>query len=145
MVQISKRKVPERISLILFQLLFEVMGKKFREDEFANILNDLFSETEKIMLIKRIGILYLLLKEKDRETICDVLKVSPGTVSKFAIFIHRESAIVKALKRILQNEKLAELFEDVFSFFFPPMRYGKNWSQGLKDEYMKKLKRKIGI
>ena len=114
MVQISRKKLPKELLSKLLLLFFEVVGKKNKNDEFEKIINDLFSETERIMVIKRIAIMYLLMKQIQPVIIADVLSVSLSTVAKFSILMEKSEGVVPYLKKLLQKEKIADFFEDVF-------------------------------
>lgn len=146
MVQISRRKLPEEIISKLFILFFEVVGKKNKQEEFTSVINDLFSTTERIMIVKRIAMIYLLLKNIDQRTIVDTLKVSPSTVSKFSFIAQESKGISPFIKSILSKEMVGEFFEDIFfNLFSPPTKYHSNWSMGRKLELERKRRRERGI
>ncbi len=146
MVQISRNKLPEEILSKLLLLFFEVVGKKNKNEEFEKIINDLFSPVERIMIIKRIAIMYLLMKQIQPVIIADVLKVSPSTVAKFSIIMDKSEGIVPYLKKLLEKEKISDFFEDIFDDLFNyPGRYGINWSQAWKSKIEKENRRRTGI
>jgi len=147
MVRISKTKLPKETLLKLFSLFFEVLGKKSNKDEFLMITNDLFSETEQIMIIKRISVIYLLLKEIDNSTISEVLKVSTGTIWKYAFLIkNNDKGIVSFIKKILEKEKVREFFDDIFyELFARPGKPGTNWKIGWQYKFERERKKQTGL
>jgi len=146
MVQISKRKLSDKTLSKLFLLLFHTVGKKNKQEQFEKIINDLFSDTERIMIIKRVAIIYLLLKEIDQKTITDVLKVSSSTVSKYSITAKRGEGIVSFFKRLLQKEKFVEFFDDVFyELFARPGIYGINWERAWQSKAKRERLEQQGI
>ena len=65
MTRISKHELTDEVLEKLFTLFFEIVGKKQRKDEFQKVINDLLTPVERIMIAKRIAIVYLLLKSID--------------------------------------------------------------------------------
>ncbi len=146
MVQISKKKLPKDVLAKLFLLFFEVVGKKYLRNEFQEVIDDLFSETEQIMIIKRIAIIYLLLKDVDNATISEVLSVSPATICRFASLTRKNEGIVKYLNKVLKHEKIADFFNEVFyELFARPGKYGINWSNAWKTKFEHERKKQTGL
>ena len=145
MVQISKRKVSDEITAKLFLLFFEIVGRKNQKEEFEKIIDDLFSDVEKTMIIKRIAIIYLLSKKIDQRTISKVLKVSPSTIGKFSIIVQKSDGIVPYFKKILAGEKVADFFEDILTTLIPPTAYGTDWKLGWKLEKDRQRRKRQGI
>ena len=54
------------------------------------MLAELFTKTEKIMLAKRIALIYLLSKDVPFEKIEELLHLSPVTISKFSLKIDQD-------------------------------------------------------
>lgn len=126
MVRISPYKIaPEKYHKI-FSIFYEVVGKQ-QKDLFNKVLFDLLSPAERVMIVKRIAIIYLLMKDIDYRMICKVLKVSYTTVSKFRIMMEKSEGIVPALQSILKIEKISLLFKELFNDVFAPGVYGINW------------------
>lgn len=67
--QISKRKVDDKVLDKTFRLFFEIVGNRKNRNEFFLVSSELLSPTERIMLGKRIAIVYLLLKDIDKAVI----------------------------------------------------------------------------
>ena len=116
MVHISRTKIPEKVLIRIYQLFFEVFSRSRSHDSFLELLDDILTPTEKIMLAKRIGILYLLIKEVDQSIIADILKVSTSTVSIYSVqFYKRDTKMIKIIKDMLVKEKVLDFMEDIFA------------------------------
>lgn len=147
MVRISKRKLPAETLSKLLLLFFEVIGKKNDRDEFIRVIDDLFSETEQVMIIKRISIIYLLLKKIDNTMIADVLKVSTGTIWKYAYLTkHQNQGLVMIINRVLEKEKIRDFFDNIFyELFARPGKYGTNWKSGWYHKIEREAKKQTGL
>lgn len=128
MARISRFKLSDRVYDKLFVFLFELVGKRRNKDDFNRILFDLLSPVERIMVTKRVMIIYLIMKAVDTRTICKVLKVSNGTVCKFRLLMEQSQGIVPALKQLLREEKVILFLKELFNDLFAPGVYGINWS-----------------
>lgn len=127
MVRNSRFQLDDDILEKLFNLFFEVVGKKSDKDEFREVMIDLLSPAERIMISKRIAIIYLLLKKIDYYNICEVLKVSAATVAKFSLLMEKSRGIVPTFKSIVNKEKVGEFLEELFNTLYAPGVYGINW------------------
>ena len=83
MIRISYLKIKEEDYEKIFSIFYQVLGKTADKNEFNKILFDLLTPAERIMLIKRIAIIYLLMKEIHYKTVCEVLKVSNTTLVNY--------------------------------------------------------------
>lgn len=100
MVNISSRKLPDRLLNKIYQLLLYLLKKGGNRDDFFIIMNEFFTYKEKILFAKRITIIYLLLKGISQNNICEILNVSSGTVSKYALFLtNKKTKTDKDIKR----------------------------------------------
>lgn len=70
----------------------------------GSILGELLTETEQIMLAKRLAIILMLFGETPQHRIAEALLVSPTTVSKIASEI--EKGKYGALRRVSGHEKI---------------------------------------
>lgn len=84
MTRISKRRLTPKLQNHMLYLFWKSLAdlRSAREVEF--LTHDLFSPVEKIMIAKRFLIALLLLQGQSFRKICDLLKVSPNTVSSVA-------------------------------------------------------------
>lgn len=145
MVRISYLKIKEEDYEKIFSIFYKVLGETEDKDEFSKILFDLLTPAERIMLIKRIAIIYLLMKEIHYQTVCEVLKVSNTTVSKYKLLMERSEGIVPALKSMVKQEKVWLFFEDIFSQIFYPGRPGINWKAAWEAKINLERKKERGL
>lgn len=127
MVRVSYLAIKEEDYEKIFSIFYQVVGQTENKDKFNKILFDLLTPAERIMLIKRIAIIYLLMKDIHYLTICEIIKVSNTTVNKYKLLIERSEGIVPALKSMVKQEKVWLFFEDIFSQIFHPGLPGINW------------------
>ena len=115
MTRISKYRIKEEVLFKTYQLFFEVVSRSsYTKKDFLEMLDDIFSPTEKIMIAKRIAIIYLIIKGLDQRSICFVLKVSSATTSKFMyIFNKKDSKVVRNIERMIQNKRMHNFLEDL--------------------------------
>lgn len=97
------------------------------------------------MIAKRVVIIFLLMKGIDYHTICDVVKVSSGTVSKFRIVMEKSEGIVPALKNIVKNEQILLFLQGLFNDLFPPGVYGVNWKAAWERKFDYERRKTEGI
>mgnify|MGYP001580136124 CR=1 FL=1 len=139
MTQISRFKLKEETLEKLYSLMFEVLGKKSK-NEFLLIMNDLVSPTEKIMISKRIAVIYLLTKNIDQRTIAHTMKVSLSTISKYALLVKVSNVLPNALSNLIRNEGIRLLISEIFVTLFPPGTPNSSW--GATWELKKEIGRK---
>jgi len=145
MARISRFPLNEKVLTKLFDLFFEIVGNKNNKQEFLDTIYDLLSPVERIMITKRIAIIYLLLKKIDYITICDVLKVSPSTVAKFNLLMEKSNGIVPTFKEILKSENVKEFFEDLLLTLFGPGTPGVDWKAAWKHKLDFERQKETGI
>lgn len=140
MPPVSKNKVEEGVLSKLFDLFFEVIGKKNNRDDFESILQGILSSTEKIMIAKRLAIYYLLIKNIDYTIICATLKVSAATVYKFKFILENNTRIASSFEKIILNEKILNFLEEIYLSIRGPGIPGVNWSDAWK--HVRRFERK---
>ena len=128
MARISRFKLKDEMLDKIFLLFFEVVGKKNNRKEFQLVIEDICSPTERIMMAKRVAIIYLLLKNIEYQTICSTLKVSTSTVAKFSLLLDKSSGIREVFQKILFKDKASLAILEAFDFLIPPGTLGTNWS-----------------
>lgn len=116
MVNLSRKPVDKNKLMKLYQLLFEITNSASDKDEFIDLIKDILSPSEQIMIAKRIAIIYLLIKGLEQVVIAEYLSVSRATVSKFCLlFSEKESRIIQIIGSILGKETISHFFEDFFA------------------------------
>lgn len=147
MTRISKRKLSDEALLKIYNLFFEIVHRSRNREHFLEILGDILSPTEKIMIAKRVAILFLLLKEIEQRTIARVLKVSTATTSKFAnLFFNKDSKTMQILRQLISQEKTMDFLEDIFMSIFnqPGIKIG-HWKMYWDYERKKERKKATGF
>lgn len=145
MVRNSRFELSEDLLEKLFDLFFEVVGNQSSKDEFKKIFVDLLTPAERIMLAKRVAIIYLLMKKIEYYNICDRLKVSPTTVAKFSLLMEKSEGIVPAFKEIVKTDKVKLFLEEVFNNIFAPGKIGVNWKIAWENKNNLEKKKIYGI
>jgi len=127
MVQMSRRVIKKEVLEKLFELCFNVIGRKNNKQDFLNTLSDILSPVERLMIAKRIAIMYLVSKNIQHVVIGEVLKVSTATIAKYVFILEKNQGIQKSLTSIVANENIKLFFEEFLNVLSPPGKYGVNW------------------
>ena len=90
MVRISKQKVNKKVLNQINNRLVDVVSKLENNSSTQKFLDDLLTESEKIVLAKRLAVIFMLQENISWYKISVLLKVSPTTVRKIAIDIDLE-------------------------------------------------------
>lgn len=142
MVNISKRHLPQEVLEKIYELFFNILNKFQTKPLFSFFMNDFFTPKEKILLAKRITIIYLLLKNIEQKNIADFLKVSTSTVCKYALMLqNKDSEMIRILKSLVKKEKVFDFIDDLLADFLiqPGFKIG-HWD--LYWQHKKKKQRK---
>ncbi len=145
MVRNSRFELSKDLLEKLFDLFFEIVGNTTSKAEFKKIFIDLLTPAERIMLAKRVAIIYLLMKKIEYYNICDRLKVSSATVSKIALLMEKSDGIVPAFKQIVKVDKVKIFLEEVFNTIFAPGKIGVNWKIAWENKANLEKKKTYGI
>jgi len=145
MVRNSRFELSEGLLEKLFDLFFEVVGNQSSKSEFKKIFVDLLTPAERIMLAKRVAIIYLLMKKIEYYNICDRLKVSPSTVAKYALLMEKSEGIVPTFKEIVKIDKVKIFLEEVFNNIFAPGKIEINWKIAWENKRSLENKKTFGI
>ena len=115
MVRNSHYLIKEKVLLGIYRLFFEVISQGKNKQDFFQILDEIISPTEKLMLAKRVAIIYLLMKNTEVRKIVDTLKVSTATIAKYVLlFSSKDSRLTQILKTILNNREIRNYLSDIF-------------------------------
>lgn len=144
MPRVSKIPVSDELLSKIYKLFYEVFSRNKGQDDFLLIIDDILSSSEKIMLSKRLAIIYLLIKGVDYRDIMNTLKVSSATVVYYtSTFLKRSSKIRSIIENMLKKEKVLNFLDDFFAdIMIHPGVYKGHW-QMYWDNKRKQENRKI--
>jgi Trp operon repressor len=146
MTNISKRPIDAKKLFKLYELFFEVVNNAGDKDEFMEIIKDILTPIEQIMIAKRIAIIYLLIKNVDQTTIVDYIKVSRSTVSRFKLlFYNKKTKLITIIESFLKNEKISHFFEDLFADIFTHVGYYPDQELKWQHEKRKEERKMIDV
>jgi len=89
MVRVSKQKLKQEVLDKINNRFIAVVAEMNTRQSAKAFLNDLFSFSEKIVLTKRLSIIFMLYEGISMYRISTLLKVSESTVKKIAVKIDR--------------------------------------------------------
>ncbi|KKP62920.1 MAG: hypothetical protein UR56_C0003G0027 [Candidatus Roizmanbacteria bacterium GW2011_GWC2_34_23] len=145
MTRVSKKYIKEEIITKLYRLFFEVFSRSDNQRSFLSLIDDILSPAEKIMIAKRLGMIYLLIKGVDFRTIADTLKVSTSTVLFYSV-VYKEKKVqtTRLIEQMLKKEKVLNFLEDLFAdlTIHPGIYIGHhklNWEHKKRKEERKTL------
>lgn len=145
MTQVSKypvsKDVYERCWEIFTKTLIGIKNSKDADE----IVSDLLTPTERIMLTKRLAIAFLLTEGYEYREIIKLLKVSFQTISSVNNSLqYGNNGYKRAVSRIKKDERLMEIINKTAQALISPATVGKGsgtWRY-LKQELQKKSKDK---
>ena len=141
-MQISKKPVSKEIFSKLFIIFYEVFKSSTSKKDFMELINEIFSLKEQVMIIKRIAVFYLVVKGIGVNDIADKLRVSSSTSSKFAKLTLENKYLFNFFNKKVKKEKFFNLLEDLYyELLSPPTKYGADWIAGWKIEIERQRKR----
>ena len=129
----------------LYELLFEVFSQKKSEEDFKQFFISLFSNSERIMLIKRLGLIYLLLKKTEPRNICQLLKISPSTLTKYSLILDKSKNIYEQYEKVIKKEKVVNIFEELLNTLYGPGTPGVDWGEARRTRGLILKRKKYGI
>ena len=145
MVQISNKRLDDYISSKLSSLLFSLLGKKKNKETFESVIDSIFSSVEKIMILKRVGIIYLLLKGIKKFKIKSTLGVTTNTLDKYSLIIEKNPLVYNKFIKVIQKDKLTLFLEDFLNTLYGPGTPGVDWSSARKTQSLIKRKKEQGL
>lgn len=116
MSQVSKLPVKEEIYKNIFELFLTLFTKTFTHSHAENLLNELFTPTEKIVIAKRLGIAVLLKKGYNYNTIQQVLRVSKPTIAFINNqFKYQKNGLNYFTEEVIKDQKLSEYLDTIIN------------------------------
>ncbi|MEK7611600.1 MAG: Trp family transcriptional regulator [Patescibacteria group bacterium] len=117
MPQVSRNKPHPDIGRRMFELLYKALAEAKKEKEVRDLLQDLITPTERVMLAKRLAIAVLLAKGYDYRQTSFILKVSYGTIGRVVASIRLSGVgFTRFIRNLAKYEGFLSLMEDVDRF-----------------------------
>ncbi len=136
MSQISRFPLSKSLEAQMFTLFRRVLADFHSESHIEELLDDLLTPTEKIMLGKRLAIAFLLEKGYDQRTIHSIMNVSVSTVNGVNYWLkNKGNGYRRAIAMVRREEKwqsFLEKLEDTFSDIFSKTKLHKFAYGGLR-------------
>ena len=95
------------------------------------IFRELFTKTERLMIGKRLSLLFLLSQDKSTLAISEALKMSPSTVARFELLV--SNGVFKSTCVWLRQDKIRSTFIKILAPFFELTFKRKSFSQMLDE------------
>lgn len=128
-MKVKPRKIQNTDRMRYLDVLYTAMSGLKSREEIKNFLRDLLTESERVMVGRRIIVAQMLLEEKSYDGIVRELKVGKDTIMRVHRWLEDETEgyekAIRQLEKILtaRKEKRDKAYIDPFSF------------QGLKKRY----------
>ncbi|MEX2029052.1 MAG: Trp family transcriptional regulator [Candidatus Paceibacterota bacterium] len=124
MPHVSKRYLKKESFRILMRQFTNALEEADSRARVGKMLDELLTKTEKIMLAKRIALIYLLSKDTPFEKIEKLLHLSPVTISKFSLKV--EGGKYKQTIMIANHRgKFLDIMEKIIQARLPPRGRGR--------------------
>jgi len=121
MVNVSKKKLPKDVEWELLKQLSAIIVAQQRAKDSDALLYELFTRSERLIFVKRVGIIALLQRGYSPYAISSALNVSETTVAKVLASLERGKYenIVATLKRREHRESVLGILESLVTFGLP--------------------------
>ena len=114
MAQVSKYPISKDVYDRCWEIFAKTLVNIKNPDEAQEIINDLLTPTERIMLTKRMAIAMLLSQGYEYREVMKILKVSFPTISAVSNSLKfGGNGYKKAINNILKDEKMKEFFNQI--------------------------------
>lgn len=113
MTQISKRVLDKGVKEDLFDSLYSSLGNLKSNDKVKLFLETTLTETERIMIAKRLVAAFLIRHNVEQNEISNLLKLTPATISKFRMFIKLNSSGFDLIFNELEKRKNQKLTKQI--------------------------------
>jgi hypothetical protein len=118
MPHISNRKISDKVSHKINTNLAGMFNHAAKTNNTAAVVRELLTDTEQIMLAKRLGAVYLLGQDLSNYKISQILKMSESTIARIAV--SREAGAFDTIKSLLskntQNQPFIDVIDQIITF-----------------------------
>lgn len=110
MTHISRGKLTDDVLRQITDSFLFVLTDIKDQDSMAQFLDSFLSKTEKLMLAKRLALIYLLSEKIEETKISEILKTTLANVSRMKLKLeNKNTGYQKALAKIKKQKTLEEL------------------------------------
>ncbi len=143
MTRISSRKLNPYIQEKVQEMFWHAIASTKNEAEAKDLIKDLLTTTEMVMLSKRVAVAYLLNKGVSFEEVGEIMKVSTTTVGAVALRIkNKEKGLSKFVFKLEKRRGKEKTIEEILDIFSHPLLFpGLNWSRIQKERFKRKMER----
>jgi len=122
MSQVSKKVIDKHIAKKIKENFLEIMSSLKNKQEANRFLYDFLTQTEQIMLAKRLAIVLMVLKGYNHRQISESLKVSTATVSSMVMWLRYEGkGYRQVLNKVIKKETLKEFWHKIHDYLDEPI------------------------
>jgi len=142
MTRISKRPLNKDVWNRIWEIFLSTLSS-LKRDSATDFVDDLLSETEKVMLAKRLSIALMTIKGYGPTEISDTLKVSQSTVNNVKKWLNLKGGGYRTtLEKIIRQEKIGYFFQELDNML-SKMGHPKQWDTipSEKDQLKRNMKR----
>lgn len=128
MPHVSRKKLKRKVFVKIGEQFADIINKTSSPKEIGWFLNKLLTPTERVMLSKRLAIMFMLKKEYSFRVIQKTLKVTPQTVLRFWHKVKKPS-YKAAIQKISENKHGKNFWKELeeLLFFLPPKSGPGRW------------------
>ena len=119
MTRVSKRKIRDEDFKKIFDKFIEIIDLSRSKKDIKLFTKEFFSSAERVMLAKRIGIIYMVIEKIPDRIIAETLSVSTSTIGRIIEKYDRGEYgyLDSIIKR--NKESLVDIIEKIY-FIIPP-------------------------
>ncbi len=127
MPHVSGRKLKKHVFLKMSEEFIEIFAAVRTKQKARRLLEELLTQTERIMIAKRLAMIFMVEKGYSFETIERILKISPVTTSKYWRMTKRNEfpLVSRYFKSKKQAEEFWRVLERAVRMGMPPMGKGR--------------------
>lgn len=138
--------MPEEQLSRIFNLFFDLIVRVGNKKQADQILSELITPTEKVMMAKRIACYYLIYKKIPNAQIGETLKLSISTIIHYRYVFENAIQIKQFLSKRLTDGVIKNILKDFFvEIIYGMPRKGSDWSRDKKIYYRHKRERQQQI
>lgn len=135
MPHVSKRKIEPKIQKHTLDSFTHLLKDLDNVPDTEKFLTSIFSETERLMIAKRIVAAFLLRHNIESEKIQDILKLTPATVSRLKLWIQTHQEGFDVIFDKLEKQRRWEIAKGIL---FKVLDYAIRAGSGQVPNFFKK-------